>query len=296
MVGIDNFDSLLYGRAHKERNLADVAAATGAAPAFIEADVRDVAALVGVLRPDSVVVHLAARAGVRPSIADPLGYSEYNVSATAAVAEACRRVGTTRLVFGSSSSVYGDDTPVPFREDATAMSPVSPYAATKRAAELLLSSVATLWGIRCASLRFFTVYGPRQRPDLAIRSFAQKMIAGETLTLFGDGSQSRDYTYCDDIVDGVVAAIDWTATAAPGVEILNLGGSHPHPLSTVIGELSRALGIEPVIRWAPMQPGDVQQTFADVSKSARVLGYAPRIAFADGIDRFVDWLRQPPRG
>jgi UDP-glucuronate 4-epimerase len=252
----------------------------------------DVDAVRSLLTPDTVLVHLAAKAGVRPSLADPVGYAEANVTGTAAVLEAARRAGVSRIAFGSSSSVYGDATPVPFREDAPATQPLSVYAATKRAAEHLLASVAPIYGFRCASLRFFTVYGPRQRPDLAIHAFARRMSRGEPITLFGDGTQARDYTYCDDIVTGVLAAVDWTAGAPVGVETFNLGGSHPVRTGDMVAEIARALGLEPVMQWAPMQPGDVQRTAADLTKSGAVLGYAPRTPFPDGIRRFVAWFRE----
>ena len=211
VIGIDNFDPF-YPRAMKERNLAEMGRLPGFT--FHEMDLLDVAALRSHLSPDTVLVHLAAKAGVRPSLADPVGYARVNVTGTAAVAEAARAAGVSRILFGSSSSVYGDSTPVPFREDATAIDPVSPYAATKRAGELFLRAVAPIYGFRVASLRFFTVYGPRQRPDLAIHAFTRKMIEGKTLTLFGDGTQARDYTYCDDIVAGVIAALEWSETGA----------------------------------------------------------------------------------
>jgi UDP-glucuronate 4-epimerase len=198
----------------------------------------------------------------------------------------------SRIAFGSSSSVYGDSTPVPFREDAVAVEPLSPYAATKRAGELLLRAVAPIYGFRSAALRFFTVYGPRQRPDLAIHAFARRMAAGEALTLFGDGTQSRDYTYCDDIVAGVLAAVDWTATAPVGMEAFNLGGNRAVPTGAMVAEIAKAMGVEPRIQWAPMQPGDVQQTAADLTKSGAVLGYAPRTPFPEGIRRFVAWFRE----
>jgi UDP-glucuronate 4-epimerase len=248
------------------------------------------------LTPETVIVHLAAKAGVRPSIADPVAYARVNVDGTAAVLEAARQAGARRIVFGSSSSVYGDTTPAPFREDAAAMDPVSPYAATKRAGELLVRAAASLHGFRAAALRFFTVFGPRQRPDLAIHAFARKMADGKPLTLFGDGTQARDYTYCDDIVAGVVAAVDWTARAPAGMEIFNLGGSRPLPLKVLVAELSDALGIVPTVQWAPMQPGDVQLTCADVEKSKSVLGFEARTPFAEGIRRFTAWFRRAYAG
>jgi UDP-glucuronate 4-epimerase len=289
VVGIDNFDGF-YPRPMKERNLRE----SGKLPGFEfhEQDMLDVEALRARLTPDTVLVHLAAKAGVRPSIADPVGYAQANVTGTAAVLEAARRAGASRIVFGSSSSVYGDSTPVPFREDALAVEPVSPYAATKRAAELLLRSVAPIYGFRSAALRFFTVYGPRQRPDLAIHAFARRMAAGEIITLFGDGTQARDYTYCDDIVAGVVASVDWTASAPMGVEAFNLGGSRPIRTGDMVAEIGRAMGIEPRLEWAPMQPGDVQQTAADLTKAGAVLGYTAKTPFPEGIRRFVAWFRK----
>jgi UDP-glucuronate 4-epimerase len=198
----------------------------------------------------------------------------------------------SRFVFGSSSSVYGDSTPAPFKEDAVAVVPVSPYAATKRAAELFLTSVAPIYGFRTVSLRFFTVYGPRQRPDLAIHAFTRMMVEGRTLTLFGDGTQARDYTYCDDIVAGVLAAIDWSETAPVGVETFNLGGNRAVPTEAMVAEIAKALGLKPKIEWAPMQPGDVQHTAADLTKSAAVLGYQPKTPFSTGIHQFVQWFRE----
>lgn len=289
VVGVDNFDPF-YPRAVKERNLADIGPRRGFT--FHEADIRDAAGIAALLTPDTTIVHLAAKAGVRPSLADPAGYSDVNVTGTAAIIEAARRAGVSRIVFGSSSSVYGDTTPVPFRENAPAVEPVSPYAATKRAGELLLASLAPILGLRIAALRFFTVFGPRQRPDLAIHAFTRQMIEGRPLTLFGDGTQSRDYTYCDDIVAGILGALTWVETAPVGMEAFNLGGCRPVPLTAMVAEIALALGIEPAIEWAPMQPGDVQHTFADLTKSRQLLGYSPSTPFPEGIRRFVAWFRE----
>jgi UDP-glucuronate 4-epimerase len=288
VIGLDNFDPF-YPRTMKERNLEEVGSRAGLS--FWEHDMLDVNALRERLTPDMVVVHLAAKAGVRPSLEDPVGYARANVTGTAAVLEAARQAGVSRVVFGSSSSVYGDSTPVPFREDAVPVAPVSPYA-TKRAGELLLSAVASIYGFRAVSLRFFTVYGPRQRPDLAIHAFTRKMVEGQTLTLFGDGSQSRDYTYCDDIIAGVLAAIRWTETAPLGVETFNLGGSRSITTGDMLAEIASALAIKPRVQWAPMQPGDVQRTAADLTKSSAVLGYAPKTPFPEGIRRFIHWYRE----
>lgn len=288
VIGLDSFDPF-YPRPVKERNLE--AARAHPAYRFVEGDILDVELVAGLLRPDTAVVHLAAKAGVRPSIADPVGYARTNVTGTAAVVDAMRKAQASRLVFGSSSSVYGNSTKAPFREDAPALDPVSPYASTKRAGELFLISMAPLLGLKVAALRYFTVFGPRQRPDLAIHTFARRMLQGERLSLFGDGTQARDYTYCSDIVAGTVAAIDWTSTAPVGVECVNLGGSRPVSLKDMVGELSRALGIAPQVEWLPMQPGDVEHTFADLTKAEAMLGFHPRVAFSDGIARFVGWCR-----
>jgi UDP-glucuronate 4-epimerase len=289
VVGIDNFDPF-YPREVKERNLAELGPQAGFC--FHEQDMLDVDELRPLLTAETVLVHLAAKAGVRPSLADPVAYTRANLTGTAAVLEAARRAGVSRIIYGSSSSVYGDSTPVPFREDAVAIQPISPYAATKRAGELLLGSVAGMYGFRAASLRFFTVYGPRQRPDLAIHAFTRKMVEGQTITLFGDGTQSRDYTYCDDIVAGVIAATDWTEAAPLGLEQFNLGGNRSVATGAMVAEIAEALGIEPRIEWAPMQPGDVQRTEADLTKSGAILGYAPHTPFPEGIRRFVAWFRR----
>jgi UDP-glucuronate 4-epimerase len=289
VIGLDNFDPF-YPRAMKERNLAEVGSRRGFS--FWEHDMLDVAAVRERLTPDTVIVHLAAKAGVRPSLADPVGYARANVTGTAAVLEAARQAGVSRIVFGSSSSVYGDSTPVPFREDAVAIVPVSPYAATKRSGELLLNAVAPIYGFRAASLRFFTVYGPRQRPDLAIHAFTRKMIEGRTITLFGDGTQARDYTYCDDVVAGVIAAINWTSTASLGAEIFNLGGNRAIPTGDMVAEIATAVGVKPRLEWGPMQPGDVQRTAAELTKSTAVLGYMPKTPFPEGVRRFVQWYRE----
>ena len=293
VVGFDDFDPF-YPRAVKEGNLT---ALRGAARfRLVEGDVRDAAALARELTTDTVVVHLAAKAGVRPSLADPAGYASVNVVGTAALLDACRNAGVSRLVFGSSSSVYGDDTPAPFREDAVCIAPVSPYAATKRAGELLVTSVASVFGLRAVSLRFFTVYGPRQRPDLAIHAFARRLLKREALPIFGDGTDSRDYTYVDDIVRGVIAAIDRTGQLAVGtVETYNLGGDRPVPLARMVETLARSMGVVPVIDRRPRQPGDVHHTAADLTRARAGLAFEPRIPFDEGIARFVSWIRDDAR-
>jgi UDP-glucuronate 4-epimerase len=291
VTGVDSFDPF-YPRAVKEANLAGARRHAGFT--FAELDVLDHGALAGLLDPGTVVVHLAARAGVRPSLADPAAYARANVEGTAAVLLAMRRAGATRLVFGSSSSVYGDDTPAPYAEDAPAVRPLSPYGVTKRAGELLVGALAPVDGLRAMSLRFFTVYGPRQRPDLAIHAFARRMARGEPVTLFGDGTSARDYTYCDDVVRGIAAAVDWTGGAGPAHEVVNLGGRRAVPLAEMVAAVARATGGTPRLEWGPPQPGDVRLTVADTARAERLLGWRPEVGFEEGLRRFADWFREQP--
>lgn len=289
VIGIDNFDPF-YSRAIKERNLA--VARRSAAFSFHELDLAEPGETDAFLDRETVVIHLAAKAGVRPSLESPAAYVRANLVALQSLLDSMHQAGTTRLVFGSSSSVYGDDSPAPFKEDAAAIRPISPYAATKRAGELLLESQAPHRGLRVASLRFFTVYGPRQRPDLAIHAFTRRMAAGEPITMFGDGSEARDYTYIDDIVAGVLAAADWTARAAVGVEHFNLGGNEVVPLERMIATIAQALGATPRVERGPRQPGDVRLTSADLTRSSQLLGYQPVMTFPEGVRRFVEWFRE----
>lgn len=295
VVGVDNFDPF-YDPAVKRRNLQ--AALASGAFALVEADIRDGAALTDAVRAAGggdadAVVHLAACAGVRPSIAQPLLYSQVNLDGTVCVLEMARALGIRRFVFGSSSSVYGNSPRVPFTEDDRADAPISPYAATKRAGELICHAFSHLHGMSVACVRFFTVYGPRQRPDLAIHAFARRMSAGQPIALFGDGSSERDYTYVDDIVDGTEAALAFTARGL-GFDVFNLGESQTVTLLRLVELLSQALGITPQIEWKPPQPGDVDRTCADVSRARRVLGYAPSVPVEVGIPRFVEWFRAQP--
>jgi UDP-glucuronate 4-epimerase len=289
VVGFDNFDPF-YPRATKEKNLAALRAE--ARFAFVEGDVRDAAALgraFGGARVD-VVVHLAALAGVRPSLAEPARYADVNLVGTQRVLDAARAAGVRRFVFASSSSVYGGDSEPPFKESDLCLKPLSPYASTKRAGELMLFTAHHLYAVDVSCLRFFTVYGPRQRPDLAIHKFGRLIGAGQPIPLFGDGSTSRDYTFVDDIVDGVVASIDEAVTAL-GFRIYNLGGSRTTTLLGLVELLSQALGKKAIVDWQPEQPGDMKRTLADVTLSARALGYAPKVPIEEGIARFVAWLR-----
>jgi len=288
VVGVDNFDPF-YPRAIKEGNLKSLRSH----PAFrlVEADVaRDALPMDGV----AAVLHLAAKAGVRPSLEAPAAYAEANVTGTARVLDAARRAGVGRVVFGSSSSVYGDATPAPFAEDAPALEPISPYAATKRAAELLAHAFAHLYPMRIICLRFFTVYGPRQRPDLAIHRFTDSIARGHPVRMHGDGSSERDYTYISDCVDGVLAALARTeaAGAAGSVELLNIGGGERVRLDRLIALIARALGREARIERHPDQPGDVRLTDADLHRAERALGYRPRVGMEEGIRNFVRWYEE----
>jgi UDP-glucuronate 4-epimerase len=288
VVGLDNFDPF-YERRIKEEGLDGLRGRGGFR--FVEGDIRDRIVVERELRGIDVVVHLAARAGVRPSIEQPVLYSSINIDGTVQLLESCRDLGVRRFVFGSSSSVYGDTTPPPFREDVAAVHPISPYAATKRAGELLCQVYYHLYEMRIASLRFFTVYGPRQRPDLAIHKFTRLMIAGETIRQFGDGESARDYTHVDDIVRGVLGAVRWAREDAPAHEVFNLGGSGTVTLGRLIELIAAALGVDARIERHPAQPGDVRQTCADIAKAQRILGYNPSVAIEDGIPAFVEWYR-----
>ena len=289
VVGLDLFDEF-YDPAIKEANLAAATERSGFA--LVRGDIRDAAVLAAL--PDSIdsIVHLAARAGVRPSIEEPALYTDVNVMGTMRLLDFARDRAVHPFVFASSSSVYGNSDTVPFVESDPVDRPISPYAATKKAGELLCHTASHLDGTSCVCLRFFTVYGPRQRPDLAIHKFARLMSDGETLPVFGDGTTQRDYTYIDDILQGVEGSLDY-GRANPGCyEVLNLGESRTVTLSEMIEVLSEALGVQPRIRRLPSQPGDVDRTYADVSRARELVGYEPTTEFKDGIHRFVAWLRE----
>ncbi|HEX2721791.1 MAG TPA: NAD-dependent epimerase/dehydratase family protein [Gemmatimonadaceae bacterium] len=291
VIIVDSFDPF-YSPEVKRRNIETLMSSGGAT--LIEADIADTAHLDEQLGEEEIhaIIHLAARAGVRPSLERPLDYVRTNVEGTQSMLELARRRGVRSFVMGSSSSVYGDSTPVPFSESEPADQPISPYAATKRAAELFCHAHAHLYGSSVACLRLFTVYGPRQRPDLAIHKFARLMSRGSEIPLFGDGTTERDYTYISDIVQGIEGALAWTLAAPPGAfECINLGESRTISLSELVDILSAELGVAPRIKRLPAQPGDVQRTFADVAKARTLLGYDPQTPIEAGIRRFVDWFR-----
>jgi len=286
VVGLDNFNDF-YDPAIKRGNLAGLTGRPGFA--LVEGDIRDGAALARVLaeHAPTSVVHLAAMAGVRPSLKDPALYHDVNCTGTAVLLQAAHAAGIGRFVFGSSSSVYGGNPKVPFHEDDDVSRPVSPYAATKRANELTCHTFHHLYGMDIACLRFFTVYGPRQRPEMAIHKFVRMTEAGEALPLFGDGRSERDYTYIDDILDGLLKAHD----RSRGFRLYNLGESRTISLRELVAAVGRALGKEPRVDWLPPQPGDVPRTYADIGRARAELGYDPRVGLEEGLRRFVEWFR-----
>jgi UDP-glucuronate 4-epimerase len=289
---VDDFNDF-YDPAIKRENVR----ARLANPNFklVEADIRNYDALAQVFGDTAFdcIVHLAARAGVRPSLKQPRLYVETNVNGTLNLLERARTHGVKQFVFGSSSSVYGMNSKVPFSEDNPIFNPISPYAATKAAGELLCHSYAHLYDMRIVCLRFFTVYGARQRPDLAIHKFAKLISAGKPIPVFGDGTTRRDYTYIDDIIAGVRAAIDYDQS---NYEIINLGESRTVALSELISLLEKSLDQHAAIDQQPVQPGDVPRTFADITKARRLLGYNPQTQIEEGMGKFVEWFRHIQAG
>ncbi len=291
---VDNFDPF-YDPAIKEANVAPHL--THPEYTLCRADLRDPDALDATLTPIheatpfDVIVHLAAKAGVRPSLEDPVGYQQVNVMGTQHLLELAKAWGVPQFVFASSSSVYGVDPNVPWREDHAVTRPISPYASTKVSGELLGHVYAHLYDLRFIALRFFTVYGPRQRPDLAIHAFARRMLQGEPIPVFGDGTTRRDYTYVADTVQGIRAAMAYQDTH---YEVVNLGNDRTVTLNAMIEALEQALGVEAKRETLPAQPGDVPQTWADIGKARRLLGYAPTTAFEHGIDAMMRWLVAQP--
>jgi len=292
---VDNLDNF-YALSRKRLNLQEIRNA--GAYEFFEADVRDMDALRKVaehVQPE-IVIHLAARAGVRPSIEQPALYESVNVAGTVNLLEIAREFKVQRLIFGSSSSVYGITNTVPFREDDLETRPISPYAATKLAAELMCYTYTHLYGLTTLCLRFFTVYGPRQRPDLAIHKFTALIESGEPIPVYGDGSMGRDYTYVDDIVAGVIASLEYAPEPKLPFEVFNLGNSHPVRLRELIAQLEAATGKKALQDRLPDQPGDVPITWANIDKARRLLGYSPKTSMEQGLRNFVAWYRSTLTG
>jgi UDP-glucuronate 4-epimerase len=286
VVGIDNFDAY-YDPTIKRHNIER--ASTYPGYVLMEGDIRNEDFLAEVFSSAAfdAIAHLAARAGVRPSISNPVLYEDVNVRGTIALLEAARRHGNPHVVFGSSSSVYGADSKPPFSEDDACDRPCSVYAATKRASELVCYSYHHLYGGQVTCLRFFTVYGPRQRPDMAIHKFTRVIDEGKPVELYGDGRSKRDYTYVDDIVGGVVSALDRPG----GFHIYNLGTTALTPLADLVQMISERLGKPARVEYLPDQPGDVPLTHADVTRAKEHLGYRPTTSISDGLDRWVSWYK-----
>jgi UDP-glucuronate 4-epimerase len=287
---VDNFDNF-YDPAIKRSNIADHIGRDDFE--LIKADICDSRAMNDLFARSrfDCVVHLAARAGLRASLANPLAYEETNVRGTFSLLEAARASNVSQFIFGSSSSVYGTNSKLPFSEDDPTTSPISPYAATKIAAEAACCAYSHLYDLRVVCLRFFTAYGPRQRPDLAIHKLARMITERKPFPMFGDGTTRRDYTYIDDIIAGVVAAMDYDRTR---FEVINVGESRSVELRRVIELLEHALGERAIIDHQPLQPGDLPVTYADINKARRLLGYNPATEIEAGIERFVEWFKKQP--
>jgi len=287
VVGLDNFDPF-YDPAVKRRNIAS--AEQHAGYRLVEGDIRNGRALDAAFGGSDIdaVIHLAARAGVRPSIVNPQLYDSVNVCGTTSILERARAAGVSNIVFGSSSSVYGARSPVPFAESEVAAQPSSPYAATKRASEMTCFAFHHLYGMDVTCLRFFTVYGPRQRPEMAIHKFTDLIDRGEPVDVYGDGSSRRDYTYIDDIVRGILSATD----TPKGYRLLNLGTTDTTRLIDLTSMIGARLGKPVVLNQLADQPGDVPITYADISMARRELAYEPTTTLADGLDRFIAWYQE----
>ncbi len=286
VVVIDNFDDF-YSKDVKLKNISN--ALTFDTYQLVEGDIRDVNLLDELFSNNhfDVVVHLAAKAGVRPSIENTVEYYDVNINGTLNILEAMKKYDVKNLVFASSSSVYGNNKKVPFSENDVVDYPISPYAATKKSGELLCHTYHHLYDLKINCLRFFTVYGPRQRPDLAIHKFSKMILNDETIPMFGDGTTKRDYTYIDDIIQGIKLAID----NLNGFEVFNLGESRTIMLKELISVIENEIGKKAIIEKFPLQPGDVEQTYADISKARELLRYDPRTEIEDGIKNFVGWIK-----
>jgi len=284
---IDNFDDY-YDPSIKRRNIA--AHINNRMFKLIESDIRDLESLKMALEDSyDVIVHLAARAGVRPSVLNPKICYEVNVLGTLNMLEIAKEFGIRQFIFASSSSVYGSNPNVPWKEDETKPLPVSPYGASKLSGEALGISYSQLYGIRFIALRFFTVYGPRQRPDLAIHKFTRAMLSGETIEIYGNGESARDYTFIEDIIDGVVTAIEYKKS---NFEVFNLGNNKPVSILELVETLKDILGIKPRITFVDHQLGDVQITYADIEKARHLLNYNPQTELSVGVRKFVEWYQK----
>ncbi|MFP3903679.1 MAG: NAD-dependent epimerase/dehydratase family protein [Armatimonadota bacterium] len=290
VVGLDNFDPY-YDREIKERNLTHLRNTESFE--LVEGDIRnadDVRETFEKAKPD-YVLHWAAKAGVRPSLQQPAAYAAVNVEGTVNILEACRNFDVEKLIFASSSSVYGADTPLPFSETADIRHPISPYAATKVASEAVCYTYHHLYDLPVICLRLFTVFGPRQRPDLAINKFVRLMFFGEPLPLYGDGSSTRDYTYVEDVVRAVFQAIE----ADIAFEIINIGSGSPVTLADLVSLLETVSGVEAKVQHLPDQPGDVPHTYADITRARDLLDWEPQVGHEEGLKAFVEWFKNQPQ-
>ncbi|HEX3771283.1 MAG TPA: NAD-dependent epimerase/dehydratase family protein [Polyangiaceae bacterium] len=293
---VDDFSAAPYPRAEKERNERDLLTAFSSVT-VVRGCVTDRAAMEPVIGGADAVIHLAGLAGVRPSFSDPVRYARVNVEGTALVVELARQRGIGRVLFASSSSVYGNATPLPAREDAPAVVPESPYAASKRGAELVAGAICrnaspNANGMRCSALRFFTVYGARQRPEMAITRFMRAALAKQPITMFGDGSMRRDFTHVADIVRGVVAALDHDGP--PGYGVYNLGSGAPVDLAALVEAIGATAGVPLEIERVPVPLGDVDATFADITRARGELGWSPRVSLAEGLRDVLTWVQEHP--
>ncbi len=290
VVAIDNFCDF-YNPKIKENNVKELIKNSNFK--LYRNDIRDKEAVKKIFEENSIdiVMHLAAMAGVRPSIENPVLYQEVNCMGTQNILEEMKAHNIKNLVMASSSSVYGNCKEVPFKESMVVDFAISPYAATKKANEVMTHVYHKLFDFNVIMLRFFTVYGPKQRPDLAINKFTRLMLEDKEIPMFGDGTTSRDYTYIDDIVDGIIRSCNYVENNDNVYEILNLGNSSPVSLKEMIDVIGQVVGVEPKIKQLPMQPGDVDRTFADVSKAKELIGYNPKTSFKEGIENFVNWYK-----
>jgi nucleoside-diphosphate-sugar epimerase len=287
VIGIDNFDPF-YSIDLKMENMEGFK--RNQAFTFYQLDLCQATALQRIQEDVSLVVHLAGKAGVRPSIEDPQGYIDSNISATRNILDFMNQRGIQKLAFASSSSVYGNNKLVPFTEDQNVDHVISPYAFSKKSCEILNHSYHHLYQLDIVNMRFFTVFGPRQRPDLAIHKFLKLMINNKSIPVFGDGNTARDYTYVADTVDGILKTCEFLFENENVFETINLGNSYPVRLNDMIESIAKNSGITPVIRSMPMQAGDVNQTYADITKARELLGYAPKVSFDEGMKLFVEWF------
>jgi UDP-glucuronate 4-epimerase len=287
VICIDNFNDF-YSPALKENNISKIVNSRNFK--IYRADICDFNGLDEIFSENNIelVIHLAARAGVRPSIKNPLLYEKVNVAGTINILECCRKYNNPKLIFASSSSVYGGNRKIPFSENDSVDCPVSPYAATKRAGELLCYTYYNLFKIHVFCFRFFTVYGPRQRPEMAIHKFTRQILNGEQVEIYGDGSSSRDYTYIDDIISGMVNSLD----RIKGFEIINLGNSNPIKLIKLVSLIEEITGCRANLKFVESQPGDVFMTYADIRKAKKVLKYSPETNIRDGLGKFIKWYKE----